>query len=417
LSFFPFYNMLTDKPKSPSKPRKSTFRRVVEWLHLWLGLSSGVIVFVVCLTGGIWVWRHEVWYFTEKYQRVPVQEKPFLAPSVLIAKSGNYLRAKEHTEITLQGITYGRAGRSVMCSYGLPGEKSAEIYVNPYTAEIIKDKRASAASENFFIFIRAGHRFFWLPRNIGSPLVGAACIVFLVILITGLIWWYPKKWTNKTKEKSFRIKWDAKWKRLNIDLHNVLGFYSFIFVILLTVTGIVFTFEWFEKGIYSGLTWKEKTAYEKPPLSDTTNTQIKYQQPVDLLWSRMNKVYDRQKIGSLWISVPEKAEEPYRVSVNFGDGTLLYNSRIHYYDGKTLKKLRWKSDRAVDYEKLSVGEKIFRMNFDIHTGQILGLPTKILAFIACIISASLPVTGVIIWYNRKWGKTKKKKSGLAQSME
>jgi len=127
----------------------------------------------------------------------------------------------------------------------------------------------------------------------------------------------------------------------------------------------------------------------------------------------MNTSHGRQKIGSLSISVPEKAKEPYRVSVNFGDGTILYNSRIHYYDGKTLKQLNWKSDKAVDYDQLSVGEKIFRMNFDIHTGQILGLPTKILAFIACMIGASLPVTGVIIWYNRKWGKKKKKKSGIA----
>ncbi|WP_285060085.1 PepSY-associated TM helix domain-containing protein [Pedobacter ginsengisoli] len=386
--------------------KKSTFRRVSEWLHLWLGLISGIIVFVVCLTGGIWVWRHEVWYFTEKYQRVPVQEKPFLPPSVLIAKSKAYLEAKGQKELSLGDITYLKPGRAASCTFHLPGEEHASIYLNPYTGEILEDKRDRSAAEKFFIFVRAGHRFFWLPQKIGSPVVGSACIVFLVILITGLIWWYPKKWTAKTREKSFKIKWAAKWKRLNIDLHNVLGFYSFIFVILLTVSGIVFTFEWFENGIYRGLTWKEKLAAEKPPLSDTTITQVHYKQPVDLLWSRMNTRYGTQKIGSLWISVPEKAREAYRVSINFGDGTTLYNARIHYYDGKTLKELPWKSEEAIDYNMLSVGEKIFRMNFDIHTGQILGLPTKILAFIACIVGASLPVTGVIIWYNRRWGKKK-----------
>lgn len=405
-----YYNMLTDKIKRPSKSKKSTFRRVIEWLHLWLGLISGVILFVVCLTGGIWVWRHEVWYFTEKYQRVMVQQKPFLPPSVLIAKSGNYLRFKAQCDPIFEGITYGRTGRSVMCAYRLSGEQSAGIYLNPYTAEIIKDKRESSASEKFFDFIRAGHRFFWLPRKIGSPVVGAACIVFLIILLTGLIWWYPKKWNRKTREKSFKIKWDAKWKRLNIDLHNVLGFYSLIFVVLLTVSGIVFTFEWFEKGIYRGLTWKEKTASEKPPSSDTTITDIRYQQPVDVLWSRMNRLYGHEKIGSLWINVPQEVTDAYRVAVNFGDGTILYNSHTNYYDRKSLELLPWASDRAVDYEKLSLGQKIFRMNFDVHTGQILGLPSKILAFIACIIGASLPVTGTIIWYNRKWGKRRKREA-------
>lgn len=399
--------MLLDTPKTPAKSKKSTFRRVSEWLHLWLGLISGTILFVVCLTGGIWVWRYEVWYFTEQYQRVPVQQKPFLSPEVLIKKSTNHLQVKEHARVAFKGITYGGAGKSVICSYGLPGDQPADIYLNPYTAEIIKDKRGRAASENFFIFIRAGHRFFWLPQKIGSPVVGSACIVFLIILITGLIWWYPKKWTGKTREKSFKIKWDAKWKRLNIDLHNVLGFYTFIFVMLLTVSGIVFTFDWFENGVYRGLTGKEKQETGKPPLSDSTITQVRYRQPVDLLWSKMNSRYGKMGIGRLDISAPEKASEPYRVMVSFGDGTILYNARIHYYDGKTLKELLWKSDRATAYDQLSVGEKAFRMNFDIHTGQILGLPTKTLAFIACIVGASLPVTGVIIWYNRKWGKKKK----------
>jgi uncharacterized iron-regulated membrane protein len=52
--------------------------------------------------------------------------------------------------------------------------------------------------------------------------------------------------------------------------------------------------------------------------------------------------------------------------------------------------------------------KAYRMNFDIHTGQILGLPTKILAFLVCMIGASLPVSGTLIWYNRKWVKKKTK---------
>jgi len=43
-------------------------------------------------------------------------------------------------------------------------------------------------------------------------------------------------------------------------------------------------------------------------------------------------------------------------------------------------------------------------NYDIHVGAILGLPTKIIAFIVSLICASLPVTGFMIW----WGRRKKK---------
>jgi len=50
------------------------------------------------------------------------------------------------------------------------------------------------------------------------------------------------------------------------------------------------------------------------------------------------------------------------------------------------------------------------MNYDIHTGAILGLPGKILAFFASLICASLPVTGFYIWYGRKYKKKEKKNS-------
>jgi len=48
-----------------------------------------------------------------------------------------------------------------------------------------------------------------------------------------------------------------------------------------------------------------------------------------------------------------------------------------------------------------------RMNYEIHTGAILGLPGKIIAFFASIFIAGLPITGFVIWW-RKEGKRKKK---------
>jgi uncharacterized iron-regulated membrane protein len=57
----------------------------------------------------------------------------------------------------------------------------------------------------------------------------------------------------------------------------------------------------------------------------------------------------------------------------------------------------------------SPGLKLENMNYDIHVGQIAGLPGKILAFIASLISASLPVTGFMIWLGKRNKKPKAKK--------
>ncbi|MNR67679.1 hypothetical protein D3C85_1918120 [compost metagenome] len=50
------------------------------------------------------------------------------------------------------------------------------------------------------------------------------------------------------------------------------------------------------------------------------------------------------------------------------------------------------------------------MNYGIHTGQILDLPGKIIAFTASLIAAALPVTGFVIWYGRRKKSCKKLKA-------
>jgi uncharacterized iron-regulated membrane protein len=53
--------------------------------------------------------------------------------------------------------------------------------------------------------------------------------------------------------------------------------------------------------------------------------------------------------------------------------------------------------------KFPIGERLVEMNYDIHVGAIGGLTGKIIAFIASLVCASLPVTGFIIW----WGKRRR----------
>ena len=120
--------MLTSTKKRDPKAKRSTFRKVSEWLHLWLGLISGIIVFVVCFTGGIWVWRYEVGSFTEKHWYVEAQQKPFLPPSKLAANASAYFKTQNITSDTLTTLKYWKPGRSVTMYYTLPEKKQAVIH-------------------------------------------------------------------------------------------------------------------------------------------------------------------------------------------------------------------------------------------------------------------------------------------------
>lgn len=53
---------------------------------------------------------------------------------------------------------------------------------------------------------------------------------------------WPKKWKVKTIKKGLKLDFKVKWKRLNYDLHNVLGFYSLLFALVLGFTGLMFSY-------------------------------------------------------------------------------------------------------------------------------------------------------------------------------
>lgn len=84
-----------------------------------------------------------------------------------------------------------------------------------------------------------------------------------------------------------------------------------------------------------------------------------------------------------------------------------YSSTETYYHRDVLVDDRYSGellDRK-DYEDLNGGEKFIQMNYDTHVGSIGGLLGKIIAFLATLFCAGLPITGFIIWFDReskKW---------------
>ena len=81
-----------------------------------------------------------------------------------------------------------------------------------------------------------------------------------------------------------------------------------------------------------------------------------------------------------------------------------YNSVSYTFDKHTLKELKRRDAYSIAYQDASFGQKLCRMNYDIHIGSIWGFLGKVLAFLSSLIGASLPVTGFLVWYNRKFKK-------------
>lgn len=385
-----------------------TFKKITAWLHLWLGLISGLIVFIVSITGATYVFEKEIRSLYEPWKFVQPQQQAFLLPTQLTANAQAILKDKKPTS-----ILYGQRNESANVTVANRDKgTSLIVYLNPYTGKVIhSEKKSRKNSSDFFRFVLNGHRYLWLPKAIGSQIVGAGVLMFVILLISGLIMWWPKKWIKSIRDKSFKIKWNASFKRVNYDLHNVAGFYVFLILLMTSLTGLVYSYSWYSKSLYwvssGGKTMKEKDK----SVSDTTNTAAFFQPAsVDQIYK---KLLSTEKAEGMLITLPVKASDAIGFLIYLKAGTL-YKSNRYAYDQYTLKPITGKSPFAGKYEDASTADKLRRMNYDLHTGAILGLPTKILSFLAALISASLPVTGFIIWYNKKFkkkkGKGKNKKS-------
>ncbi len=95
--------------------------------------------------------------------------------------------------------------------------------------------------------------------------------------------------------------------------------------------------------------------------------------------------------------LPEDSLGCYRFNLRNNNGSGLYKDQhqlyFDQYSGNIIKKQL--------FEETAKGEKLRTLNYDIHTGKIFGLTGQFLVFFSALIAASLPITGFIMWRNKR----------------
>ena len=373
------------------------FKKVILFCHRWLGFISGLVVFIVSITGCIFCFQDEIQDAIYDYRIVQNTGKPYLQPSQLIDEV-----TKAYPKASSNYIYYYGAERPAGVLANMGKEGFEYVFLDPYTGKITYHEKPQT---NFFIIVEYIHLYLLLPPAIGKWIVGVSVIIFMVIMVTGLILWWPKR--KSDRKRSFTIKWGGRWRRVNYDLHNVLGFYATAIAMILAVTGLAIAFEPVSRAIYNtanlGRIDYHKEVVE--PKSDSLKSAGLAKQPV----VNIAFAYARQQAPEAQMFLIHN--DP---AVSGAVGVGAYPKSMHYscatgfefdkYSGKLLK--------AYIYDKKSPGLKLNEMNYDIHVGQIIGLPGKIIAFLVSLICASLPVTGFIIWL----GKRKKSKAKTVRTL-
>ncbi len=354
------------------------------FFHLWAGLISGIIVFILSITGCILVFEQEIKSLSSPW--LHVQKQPgdtYLPPSVLYSSVKKMLPDAELGSVWYKGEN--------STAYFSIDHSDSLVYVNPYTAEVVAIK----SHEDFFHFVEEGHTYLWLPPSIGKPVVSWATFIFFLLIITGLVLWFPRKWNKRNIQQAFTVKWKARFKRLNYDLHNVLGFYSLTVALIFAFTGLLMGFAWFSNGVF-WLTGGE--AKQEVPVKSGVSFpgHSNLMQQVDRAWYKAIYEIGKKNKDNVIVGFPEEPGEAIYLCVDMSGGSWRYV----YLDQYTLNETAGTQPRLGDD---NLANQIRRINYGLHVGEIGGIPTKIIYFIASLICASLPVTGFLVW----WGKRKK----------
>jgi uncharacterized iron-regulated membrane protein len=375
----------------------SAFKKAIGKLHLWLGLASGLVVFIVSLTGALFVFQDDIRDLMDPWRKVAVQPTEPVLPSQLQAA----VQAHHPGAIMDNAwVTYFGPERSATVYFTDTTKAELLAYLNPYTGQVLHEQDLSTF---FFTIVEEIHMHLLLPPAIGEWVVGISVAIFVVMLITGIMLWWPKR--KQERKQRFTIKWGSRWRRVNYDLHNVLGFYAASIALVLALTGLFMVFPWMLNTAMLVANGGRQYPQElEQPQVDTRQTVAAAAQPLsDVIYQTVRR---RSPQAEMILIAPRgTGKAPVQCWA--------YEHTLHYYhrDEFSFHPVSGQMLLHRPHAAKSNGTKLSDMNYDLHTGQILGFGGKIVAFLASLISASLPVTGTVIWWGRR-NKPKKKKERL-----
>lgn len=382
--------------------RVMKIKKIAYKLHLWLGMITGVVVFLVCLTGAIWALNIHGWIGGDKVTEteIPDTGSPLLSPSQLASLSADTLGVE---------LTYVIYSKNVPARIGTYSRKNrVSALMNPYTGEIVSIDKFNTGGFNFWHFIRRGHRFLWLPPEIGRPIVNYGTLGFVLVLITGIVFWFPKSRKALKRKLWFRWKKHTGNRRKLYDLHSIPGLYMCFLLIAISLTGMVWGIEWWSKGVYKVTAGGKDFPRWGAVYSDSINADnsISTYAATDIVFQKILK--DNPEVYSISFGFPNAEDKSSVISATvYPEKNVYYNSDTYYFDRYTLSEIKLKGPYSGKYADAEFGDKLRRMNYDIHIGSIWRTPGRLLMFFAALFGASLPVTGFYLFIKRKRKRKKK----------
>ena len=380
-------------------------KKLFRQLHLWLSIPLGLVITVICFSGAMLVFEKEITecvqhdiYFVEEVKNSP------LPIDSLISNVAPTL----NKDVSITGITVSSDPERCY-KVNLSKPRRAAIYVDQYTGEV----KGSSSRLPFFNTMFRLHRFLLDKRDAnggvfwGKQIVGISTSLFVVILITGIILWWPK--SKKAWKNLVTIRLRSGWKRFLYDLHVVGGMYAIVFLLAMALTGLTWSYPWYRNAFYSLFGVEQsvqknntKEAYANKSVRKTNNNAVDAE-----------KVSESQSPYLYWQDVYEfgaQENSDYKqITISNGSVNVSFN-RIGNQRASDSYKFDNQTGRVTDHTYYSDNNKRNKLRgwiYSVHVGSWGGMVTRILAFMAALLGATLPLTGYYLWIKRLYKKNKK----------
>ncbi|MCP5382327.1 MAG: PepSY domain-containing protein [Kordiimonadaceae bacterium] len=360
-----------------------TLHKILYWPHLLCGVLAAVLIIIMSVTGVLLTYERQIISWAEnKYDR-PVQtnEIPIQIDDIL--------------NMNRESIN-GAAIRSIKISNDIDAplvvSSKENYYINRYSGNILGN--GPVRLKAFFSELRSMHR--WLSmegenRAVARMFTGAANLMFLFIVLSGMYLWIPKtlNWRNIKNILFFRKTKSSRAR--DINWHNVMGIWSAIPLVVIISTASVFYYSWANNLVYT-------LAGENPPVRGSSNniqSQTTVIQNVSFESMFQNATRQLDNWTTITMSYPKDTDKDVRFSIDTGNGgepqkkADLYLSRD---DGKITK---WEP-----FQDYSAGRRARSLIRFLHTGEALGVFGQTIAGIVSFVAIIMVWTGLALAYRK-----------------
>ncbi|MCB5207535.1 PepSY-associated TM helix domain-containing protein [Methylovorus mays] len=385
-------------------------RKLFVRLHRYAGLMLVLFLTVAGLTGASLAFYHELdeWLNPDWMLVTPTASSPVplaqLARKVSQAYPDHRIARIEFQHSTDRALIVRMESKQTGDNAPLP----MQVFVNPYTNDILGARewgKMDISRRGLMPFLFKLHDTLHLPGKVGKWLLGGIAILWLLDCFVGFYLALPrhgllpspiqfmKKWAP-----AWKIKYQANATRVNFDVHRASGLW------LWPVLAVV-AFSSFYLNLNREV-FRPVMGMLMPfsPLPGDTLPKVK-DGKISLDW---DAAYQRG------LALRPAGADDYRVAnISYLAKQNVY--RLTFDERQPNAWLTFKREQVFfdantgelkaqyGYAQGTTGDRLGILQYPLHTGQIFGLPGRILILFTGLLTALLAWTGVFIWFRKRQG--------------